>query len=291
VLGTPQNRGNSSSYIAGAYTLVNCSDRVWLRPDEKGVAPDDPDPFALGSPEAEHLRRHCRYMIEGGGRKTSMRLAGLAFINLVAVISLPICAGAVLVAFAKLDSMWGIARALDGDGDRWWVRLILGFVLLIVPIAVVFMKRQAWPLHVAGYVAAAIPLLLGMAMTLPLLMDGVLEVPALSDRDWILQHAGTAALVVGCAIAVTVLSTTLSHILGRGAMIFQQLGRFGLSLLTLRLIQLIGVLIVMWSAAWLYRRVELPSTDGELAPISPARSGSGTSSPDVSMPLRQPWCW
>lgn len=256
---------SGGSYIAGTYTLVNCSDRVRPaggRPDERGVAPDDPDPLAPGSPEAEHLRRHCRYMIEGGGRKTSLRLAGLAFINLVAVVSLPICIGALLAWGAGVGSSYGITAALDRDGHRWWAPAILSVTLIGVSIATCrlmpadrFTKRHSWSLW-----AAIITMSLGMFIAFPPLMDGVLHVPALSDRNWILRHAGTAALVVGCVIALTVLSTTLSHILGPGVMVFQRLGRFGLNVLTLRLIQLIGLLIVIWCAAWLYSHVDFPPT-------------------------------
>jgi hypothetical protein len=256
---------SGGSYIAGAYTLASCSDRI--RPtggarDDRGATPEDPDPFAPGSPEAEHLRRHCRYMIEDGGAKTSLRLAGLAFINFIAVILLPIWFG-VMIAGLGAVGRWGAREvSWDPNDGPWWLLTIAAVTALVTLGAARwlnrkysagdtgFIKKFAFPMTSALLLAA------GLLVLMPIVLERVLEVAPLHDRDWVVDHIAVAALVVAAVIGSTVLSTFLSRVLPRGAVAFERLGRFGVSLLTRRLVQVIGLLMLIWITAWIYHGLQ-----------------------------------
>jgi len=252
---------SGGSYIAGAYTLVNCSERIQpadAAPSVRGTAPENPDPFAPGSPEAEHLRRHCRYMLEDGGAKTSMRLAGLALINLLAVVSLPIWAGAMIADFGAIGSWLSRAVNWDPNNGPWWLLALAAAAALASLTAArwVYGKYSVTDTGFFRVIALALTSVLlggaGLLVLMPIALERVLEVAPLHDRGWLLDHVALATLVVTAVILVTALSAFLSRVLRHGAVVFQQLGRFGVSLLTVRLVQSIGLLALIWTAAWIY---------------------------------------
>jgi len=254
---------SGGSYVAGAYTLVNCSDAFDGAAPPARTTGDQLPPLAPGSPESEHLRRHCRYMVEDGGVRTSARMIVLGLLNLATVASLVFWFGIMLGDFASVGS-WFLPSDIDGpDGNQ-----SLQWVLAVVAIGLLW-----WLVHRVGAAARAedstaagfrrlrtgmwrlVLRLAGMAILLvggAALATRITEVPALASPDWLGDHVVLVAAVIGALALVTGLINAASRSVRRGAPLLQRLSRAGIALLTLGVVQVVGILIVAWATAWMY---------------------------------------
>jgi hypothetical protein len=238
---------SGGSYIAGAYTLVNCGAEIELHDGAKGVDPTvDAPPFAPDSPEGEHLRRHCRYMAEEGALGFTITFLVLILLNLAAIVSLVVFTGVYLgdlsglatavlpTAIASPDGVallqWGIAVA--SIGYLWF---LLGRDHSLSGVA----KPLAW-------------LLAGLSGVVAVLGAGALvarmeAIAPLASPDWARDHW----LEIGLAVAGVIAFVALTALLGvwfKHVALLPRLRRFGLALLTRWLIIAIGILLVSWVA-------------------------------------------
>lgn len=256
---------SGGSYIAGAYTLLNCGDRIRPAGSEDGGHGGAPGvgedaPFAPGSPEVEHLRRHCSYMVEDGGMTMSAILAGLMVLNLVAVVAIVAFAGAYIgIAAHSFGAM--LPDLLDPAGGALWVQwtaaaTCLGCILLVSrllggPKPPVKTGKRA----LAEYlVAAAVGLLCAHALVVRLV-----AIPVLSSPAWLIDNAVAVAVGLGALVAAIGLTALLGRRF-RHVALLQRLVRLGTGLLTLRLVQAIGLLIVCWQAVWVYEHYQAGSS-------------------------------
>jgi hypothetical protein len=259
---------SGGSYIAGAYTLVNCSDR--LRPEgepenARGEAPGagaetSVAPFAPGSPEAEHLRRHCRYMIEDGGAQTSARLAGLMALNLLAVISIVAWAGVLVLGDPAFLAGIVLPSEIDSGSGWTWAQIPLAVFAAVVWVKVVLHMSDAHaekrPRSRRRQIARVIGLpILGVlyAIGAAALLGLVDDMPVLRSPRWLLEHIGIVVAGIVGAGTLVALCLWLGQRLALGASAFQRIGRLGLRILTRALPVVAGVLIVVWSAHAIFR--------------------------------------
>jgi hypothetical protein len=236
---------SGGSYIAGAYTLVNCGERIQLSGGGKGVkpAPDSP-PFAPDSPEAEHLRRHCRYMIEEGGVMFSALLGLLIVLNLGAV--------ALLVAFVGYYLGLGahVVSLIEPEPAVWlqWL-LAVGFLFAVgygVKRIDVAPKHRSPAIKALGALLA----LLALAGVYPLLLR-LQAIAPLRDPDWLLDHLAPVLATIAAVLAVVAVTALLGLWLRHFALL-PLLRRLFAALLTRWLVVVVGVLVVSWAAVWVY---------------------------------------
>jgi hypothetical protein len=256
---------SGGSYVAGAYALVNCSDR--FRPADspdgtQGIAPGIGSnggslaPLAPGSPEAEHLRRHCRYMIEDGGVRTSSRMLLLIVVNLLTVASIVWWFGVMLGDYGMVGSLL-LPPEIDSPE---------GLVALQWALAAVAIGLAGWLIHQVGNgapakrtrlrtLAGVVLWLLGMAVfcvSTTALATRVTTVPLFAGPEWIVDNALVVAGSVLAIVVITGLLGALSRRIRRGAPTLQRLNRAGVVFLTLRVVQFGAVLLVAWAIAWMY---------------------------------------
>jgi hypothetical protein len=254
---------SGGSYVAGAFTLVNCSDAFdGAAPPARTTAGQLP-PLAPGSPESEHLRRHCRYMIEEGGVRTSTRMFVLGLLNLAAVASLVFWFGIMVGDFATAGSYFLPSEIDEADGTQW-----LQWVLAVAALGVLW-----WLVHSVGRgpstqdtTPTGLQRVLGMSRRLFLVIAGtatllvggaalatrITEVPIVASPSWLVDHVLPVAIVVGALALATALVNVASRRVRRGAPLLQRLSRAGVAVLTLGTVQAVGVLLVAWAAAWMY---------------------------------------
>jgi hypothetical protein len=251
---------SGGSYIAGAYTLLNCSSKFQSEGGEAGAVGTAPgsgvaSPFAPGSPESDHLRRHSRYMLEDGGAVLSAKFGFRIVANLVAVLALLGFAGVYLgsVAFAIRSHF---PSALDSPDGIVWLQWVMG-VACAASLAYMFRQtgldaiRPGTSVWVRGGFVLALAVGLLGSCSLVVRLEAV---PLLRSPQWALDHAGQLAAGLGVLVLVVGAVALLSHRFHHVAFL-QRLTRFGNGLLTLRLLQAIGVLVVSWWAVAVYDQV------------------------------------
>ena len=104
---------SGGSYIAGAFTLINSGTQIRTTDgepiDEVADLPPNTGPFEPGSPEADHMGRHCSYLIEDGGLRNSLRMIGLILTGIVMTLLLIAAVGATAV---YLEDLVGLGMSL-----------------------------------------------------------------------------------------------------------------------------------------------------------------------------------
>ncbi len=251
---------SGGSYIAGAYTLLNCGDRVrpFGQPEGAvGSAPgvDRESPFAPGSKEAEHLRRHCRYMVEDGGLQLSAVMAGLMVFNLIAVAAIVGFAGVYLGEVAILGSIV-LPHAVDSPDGLLWLQ----WPIAVLAAAAIYYLVHDFDFHPAPGTGVRVPVLVAAAFAFigsSALVCRLETIPILRNPDWVADHgvaiAAGLAILVALVTAATLLSRRYRHLA-----LLQRLGTFGTGLLTLRLVQAIGLLTISWLAVLVYQQYRDP---------------------------------
>jgi hypothetical protein len=255
---------SGGSYIAGAYTLVNCSDRIRPADDDAedralaASAGAEFQPFAPGSPEAEHLRRHCRYIVEDGGVKTSLRFGGLVVLNLLTVLSIVVWAGVLLVGDCGVLASAALPDDFRSDAWVWlqWLLAALAVGMLARLIASVGDSQQSRPRNTRAVALRLAIVFIGLpiyAVAMAGLLARVDSAPLLRSPQWLIDH-GVIVIAGICAVmAVTALASTASRRVSTGGITLQRTSRVGLFLLTRGLVQCAGTLVLLWSASWIYR--------------------------------------
>jgi uncharacterized membrane protein YqhA len=248
---------SGGSYIAGAYVLLSCSDRIRPAGTAKGTfgaAPGEGSeaPFAPGSAETEHLRRHCRYMLENGGAKMSALLVTLMILNLVAVVAIVMFVGSYIGFLANLGSR-RLPQWLDPATGALWVQWIaaaicLGGILLFAHLLAASAARARSTKRTLMELLLVVAVVVASAEALVVRLDAI---PVLASPAWLLNNAATVALWLCALMAVVGLTALLSRRF-RHVAFLQRLDRIGVSLLTLRLVQVSGLLIVSWWAVQVY---------------------------------------
>lgn len=252
---------SGGSYIAGAYTLVNCSDRLTAAGGQAGALIGDGDlpPFAPSSPEAAHLRRHCRYMIEDGGLKTSARFAGLSLLNLLTVLSVVVWFGVLLIGDVALLASLVLPAAVDSPEGWPWLQWPLAFVCIVMLGFLVSLTgrstnlggvktlRQTFLRALAMLMALAV-----YALTCAALLGRVETVPVLRSPVWVLQHAEFVSAGVAGTVLVTALALSARGRAGFLSSFTRRVGDLGVLLLARALVWAVGLLLVLWPAAWMY---------------------------------------
>jgi hypothetical protein len=248
---------SGGSYIAGAYTLVNCGQRV--RPEggfesDRGAAPGlgTESPFAPGSKEAEHLRLHCRYMVEDGGPRLIAEFAFRVALNLVAVAALllyvaaslgELAAGMAFVEPAAIDSAGGIVglQVVLALGSLSGLYLAMNW---LGRGEVTFGGGRRPILKLLAAIAAAL-------VGLPALATRLEAIPLMRSPAWLLDHLLAAAIGIACLVATVGVVVLLSRRFHNAAFL-QRLSRYGTGLITLRLVQAAGILAISWVAIAVY---------------------------------------
>jgi hypothetical protein len=250
---------SGGSYIAGAYTLANRGDSVSLEGGGKGAAPTpEQPPFAPDSPEAEHLRRHCRYMAEEGALGFTLGFLVLIVFNLCAVIAVVAFAGVYLGDGGAFTSLFLPNSIGAPDGTAWmqWALVAAGFATIFYlgrDKGVPKERSDTRPL-----LGMATGLLLALA-TAPI-MARLDSVPVLSEPAWVSEHARGILVVLGGVLGFVALTALLGAWLKHVALL-PRLRRFGISLLTRWLILVVGALLVSWVATATYRLFTHPELD------------------------------
>lgn len=236
---------SGGSYTAGAYTLVNCSDRLAVQRETKtrGVPPDEP--FAPGSPEAEHLRRHCRYLVEDGGLVTCTRLVLYGALNLLAIVSLVVWSGTMLGDLAFLTSQVE-PSAIDSTSGLVWLQWLLAAALIVILAAGVARvyrgtNRHSWRGRLAW--------MAGVFALAPALAARVSDTPVLASPAWLLSRWTWIGSVLACLVVATSLLLWSGRRAGAGGAIRLFLGKLGFSFLTLRVLQVLFFLVAAWTIA------------------------------------------
>ena len=249
---------SGGSYIAGAYTLVNCSDR--LAPaggDDGGAVIRDGDlpPFAPASPEAAHLRRHCRYMIEDGGLITSLRFAGLSLLNLLTVVSIAVWVGVLPIGDFALVASWVLPPEVDspqGWASLQWPLAVVGIVMFAA------LASSSGRPRLAGESSGKPKrwlLLLGLpihAAAMAALLARVETVPVLRSPAWVLHHSHIIVVGIAATALLTCLALAASRRMPFGSIPLRRVGDLGVVLLTRGLVWGMATLLVVWSAAFIY---------------------------------------
>lgn len=238
---------SGGSYIAGAYALVNNSGRI----EADGGSGTDPglgsqSPFAPGTPEAEHLRRHCRYMVEDGGALLTIKLGFRVILNLLMVVGLVALVGLWIGEVAGWSAERVLPSTLDSPDGVVWLQTVLAVAGVLAArhaFQQVGRNRLGGPWSAARLsVAAEVAFFFATAASLAVRLEAV---PVLRSPAWILEHAVAIAAGLGalCALigVVALLGRRFPH-----AAFLQRLTRYGVGLLTLRLVQAIGLLIISW---------------------------------------------
>ena len=237
---------SGGSYIAGAITLVNAGTRA-KRVDGLPIEgttdlPPGTGPFEPGSPEANHVLRRCRYLIEDGGWKTSL-LLGTMLVSGVLVLAILIgWVGTMLLADPAL---LGPAPA---DDLRWLVAIaaLISYVLLF------FIWRRLLRIERLGvrlllFPVACIPFVL-LVLTTPSLAAVIGDLGPLSQPEWWADSFVLVAVVVLVLFLVPILALQVRQT--RGA------GRLALTANALLLPKILALLGLTWAGFWVWRAME-----------------------------------
>ncbi len=188
-------------------------------------------------------------MVEEGGWKTSTNLVLRLIVNLLAVAViialvgyyLGLCAYGVGRAVADLGLPETLV-AIDGNACLQWVLAAIAIASITYVLRVVGEEKvkttQAWVLKVVPAILVAI------VCSAPL-VSRLESVPLLRSPAWVADHWVALAIGLGALLLVNVVVFVLGLRFRRAGSL-QQLGRLGSSLFTLRLVQVVGLLVISW---------------------------------------------
>jgi Lysophospholipase catalytic domain len=210
---------SGGSYIAGAFTLVNAGTRIRTTDNREinGVTdlPDGHRPFAPGSAEADHLGKHCSYLIEDGGVRTSLRLIGLIFAGIVTSFALMAWVGTMVIADLTLIGLQSAGLPPQRYSWMQWLIAIVFIGSLVVLVA--FSRRISKLLQgirsrvVRSAVALPLMFVVGVVVTAcaPSFVSRLRSLEPISTPSWWFEHAGAVAVVVGAIAGLIALSVVL----------------------------------------------------------------------------------
>jgi hypothetical protein len=184
----------------------------------------------------------------------------LALINLVTVASIVWWFGTMLGDFASVGS-WVLPSDIDSPDGRVAVQWLLAIAVALLLSRLIHRvgtgtgartpEKRAPLVRLRGVVVRIFGLAL-LFVGATALASRLTTVPGLKSPRWLLDNA---VLVLGAIVGVMVatgLLAVVSRRIRRGAATLQRLSRAGIALLTLRLVQVAGLLLVAWAAAWMY---------------------------------------
>jgi hypothetical protein len=198
-------------------------------------------------------------MVENGGARMSALLVTLMILNLVAVVAIVMFVGSYLGFLANLGSR-RLPQWLDPATGALWVQWIaaaicLGSILLFAHLLAASAARARSTKRAQTKLLLLVAVVVVSAEALVARLGAI---PALASPAWLLNNAATVALWL-CALMAVVGLTALLSWRFRHVAFLQRLGRIGVSLLTLRLVQVSGLLIVSWWAVQVYEHFD-PAT-------------------------------
>jgi hypothetical protein len=232
---------SGGSYIGATLTLLNAGARARYCDGSsvggidlpKGRAPLEP-----GSPEADHLVRHCRYLVDDGGLSTSLKVLFLllaSFVTLGIVISYLGIMGLGTVGFVGRLGWRIVAPPTISTTWQWVVGLsgLAWFTLGAVTLRISRGRsRMNKGLALGAYAVGSLILF----YCTPFLMESLRKTSVFSSPAWAWQHVwGILALVGGIAV---------------GSWLLHRLGELpGLGLLKFAAVAL--WVMMTWLAPWI----------------------------------------
>ena len=210
---------SGGSYIGATLTLLNAGSRATYcdgTPIGASDLPAGERPLAPGSPEVAHLLRHCRYLIDDGGLRTSLKVAVQVLASLLTVGVILTWAGVLLLGDIGLIGrlLWTLIPPPPLAAGVQWLLGLSGVGLVVVMFATSrrTMHRSSSPWRRGAMVVICLAVLALAAYLYAFLLERLVDTPPLRSGAWLWHHRRAAL-----AVAVAIVSTSF---------ILQQIGRF-----------------------------------------------------------------